>query len=346
MKTINDQLRQVITKLPKTVHRQLTPRHFEPSTRKKSPWLSKRKFNSHGENSELVPDSGVIVEVFDNWRGDNNDFLKRDEIRRPEVTQGNLGIRHDRMGIKHSSPGITRGNMSKKERLEQSVTEVIDDNEGNDHDIPGSTQRGKSSNSSQNVKIRKTSIPGSPGLQDIDEHDLESLRKLVKNEKDKSDNDKDKLINYNSNHDDDDNSDKTNNIASTAYLDAIAERYGITNRNDKLSTNIDVKTDNNKTNVGNLNKSIDVKDNNNDNASTILTNNNDIVTNNRKEEAEQGREIQELIDSIGNLKSKGGGISDEQLRNLRETVQTFLSQKTATDEKQSKNEGKVVCVVL
>ena len=339
VKTINDQLRQVITKLPRTGHRGLTSSHFEHSLSKKSPWLLERNLHTYGKKSEIVPNSGTIVEVFDDWRADDNDFLKRDKIGRPEVAQGNLGIGHDRMGIKLGSLGITRGNMSKKERLEQSLTEVVDD------------ESNESSNSDGNIKIRKTNVPGSLKIQGIDEHDLESLRKLVKSEKDKGDNDNDKLTNPNSNHNDQYNANKNETVAN---LDAIAERYGITSTDDKSSTSIDVKTDSSRGNVSNFDKSIEVKDDNdsninNNDTNTVLintdNNKNNVSTDNNSDKsiegAGQSTEIQELIDSIGNLKTKGG-ISDEQLNNLKDTVQNFLSLKTLTDENLTQNKGKVV----
>ncbi len=59
-------------------------------------------------------------------------------------------------------------------------------------------------------------------------------------------------------------------------------------------------------------------------------------------EVDHGNEIQDLLDSIGSLKSKGKEISDEQLTKLKETVQDFLNLKTVTNVKQTKSNGRVV----
>ena len=340
----------------------------------------------------------MVVEVFD--EGKVNDVLKRDEIRRPEDTQGVSGVRRDNVGVRRNKLGITRGNLN-KDSSEQSLTEVIvDDNEGDlgieegilsDDDsthrdktlgierdkyfIDNKNHKGRSNN-----VIRKTKLPVNVNIPDFDENDLKSLRNLIVSEKSNRHNNTVKNTSYehsdvtkdiqnNGTANNDDNKNNNNNSDNRKnmkihYLDAIAEKYGIANVNNEFVTNADknskiINSTNNTDNVdidynhyNNSNNDINNNNNSNDNnnSETASKNNKNNSNNNNNNEVDHGNEIQDLLNSIGSLKSKGKEISDEQLTKLKETVQDFLNLKTVTNVKQTKSNGRVVlclcCVVL
>ena len=124
--TIDNQLRQVLKYLPKRDPGSISKRSyvFRDNVRRRTPNVLTRRLHSYARRSEVVPSDGIIVEVFDQARPAHDVLLKRDEIRRPEVTRGLPGIKLDNVGR-------TRGNLDSKDGAEQSVTEVIVDDDGN-----------------------------------------------------------------------------------------------------------------------------------------------------------------------------------------------------------------------
>jgi hypothetical protein len=239
--------------------------------------------NGYRKNSEIVPESGMVVEVFDERKVDG-DVLKRGDIMRPEITQGVSGVRRDNLGM-------TRGNLN-KDNSEQSITEVVvDDNDDNDfgseEDLLGDEESTNSeSKSSTNSEISKSNLPASFSIPDFDKNDLEKIRDMIQKEKSNSYNKNHKNTSYvptnvakgienngtaQFNHSDNNIDDKEN--MDIRNLDTIAEKY-ITDDDSHLVTssgNNEVMINNH--NISNKNSSAS-STNNNNNHNDSNTNNN------------------------------------------------------------------------
>ena len=360
VRTINDQLRQVLSKLPSHVSHRKTI-HDSRTTKKELDGL-KNALNGYG-NSEIVPNDSLVVEVFDQRKVDNN-ILKRDEIRRPPGTRGGSGLKRDHIGIKHGNLEEPRSDINSKSSVEQSLTEVIVDDSEGEHGIEQDILSDNDSTQTK-VGVPKTKIPALLKLRDFNEHDLKSLEKLVKGDETDSElNDKhyeNENINRKQNFQKKGFENKNNNKNDTDYhmntkemhyLDTIAKNHGITDENklaiNNETTNDDKKNDsletivsvNNKNNNNGKNSSNNNNDNNNVNNNNKNSKNGDNLNASTNKRLSPGKDIQELMTGLGSLRSQGREVSDEQLTKLQETVQKFLNLKTVTSVKEKEREGK------
>jgi hypothetical protein len=245
--------------------------------------------NGYRKNSEIVPESGMVVEVFDERKVDG-DVLKRGDIMRPEITQGVSGVRRDNLGM-------TRGNLN-KDNSEQSITEVVvDDNDDNDFGseedlLVDEESTNSESKSSTNSESSKSNLPASLSIPDFDKNDLEKIRDMIQKEKSNSYNKNHKNTSYlptnvtkgvqnngtaQFNHSDNNIENKEN--MEIRNLDTIAEKY-ITDDDSHLVTssekNNEVMINNH--DISNMNSS--ASSTNNDSNTNTYNNNNNITTNN------------------------------------------------------------------
>ena len=134
-------------------------------------------------------------------------------------------------------------------------------------------------------------------------------------------------INNNTSHDNNsiDGYDKNNNTSS---------RYD--NNNDSGNDN---HKNSNSSNTA-INTIYNISKNSNVSHNTIQAETNDNI-NDIKPQTDPENEVQELIKSIGSLKTNGNRISDVQLTKLEDTVRDFLNLKTLSSVKQTENDGKV-----
>ena len=262
---------------------------MKSTVRHDGPKLLEMEKNGYRKNSEIVPESGMVVEVFDERKVDG-DVLKRGDIMRPEITQGVSGVRRDNLGM-------TRGNLN-KDNSEQSITEVVvDDNDDNDFGseedlLVDEESTNSESKSSTNSESSKSNLPASLSIPDFDKNDLEKIRDMIQKEKSNSYNKNHKNTSYlptnvtkgvqnngtaQFNHSDNNIENKEN--MEIRNLDTIAEKY-ITDDDSHLVTssekNNEVMINNH--DISNMNSS--ASSTNNDSNTNTYNNNNNITTNN------------------------------------------------------------------